>query len=317
MEVLPSWLTNRKAFKKLTDRMELITISKDRVSLRKVAYIFLVQMQKDHIQEKAAAMAFNFILAIFPLVIFLFTLIPYIPIPDLNENIMAFLQEMMPHSIYASVEGTIQEIVSIQKGGLLSFGFILAMYAATNGVVSMIDAFNKCYKTAENRGFFSRFFVAFTLVLIIIFTILISITIGLFFSFYLKHLDQILPVNDRLIYYLIAAFKYATLFFIFWIIISLIYYIAPNVVKRWRFLSIGSFIASVLGVLFTFAFSLYIENFNSYNKIYGSIGTLIGLLIWLFVISFVLLVGFEINASIDQVSKAKKNKEHALKHLKE
>lgn len=317
MEVLPEWLTSKKAFKRLTDRMELISISKDKLSLRKVTYVFLVQMKKDHIEEKAAAMAFNFTLAIFPLVIFLFTLIPYIPIPDLNEKILGFLQEIMPRSIYSSVEGTILEIVSIQQGGLLSFGFLLAMYASTNGVVSMINAFNKCYKTAENRGFFSRFFVAFTLVLIIIFTILISITIGLFFSFYLEHLDQILPVNDRFTYYLIAVFKYATLFFIFWIIISLIYYIAPNVIHRWRFLSIGSFIASVLGVLFTFAFTLYIENFNSYNKIYGSIGTLIGLLIWLFVISFVLLVGFEINASIDQVSKAKKNKENALKAQKE
>ena len=142
---------------------------------------------------------------------------------------------------------------------------------------------------------------------------MVSISVGLIFSLYLDHLDTILPFDDRFYYYFILIFKYATLFTIFWVIISLIYYIAPNVIKRWRFLSIGSFVASLMSVLFTLGFSFYIENFNSYNKIYGSIGTFIGILIWLFVISYVLLIGFEINASIDQATKEKIRKEEMEK----
>lgn len=313
MEVLPPWLTKLKVFQSIVNRMDKVKISEEKVSLKRVAHIFLTQLKKDHVPDKASAMAFNFTLSIFPLIIFLFTLIPYIPVPNLQQNIMGFLQSVMPKSIYVSTEGTILEIISIQQGGLLSFGFLLALYAATNGVVSMIEAFNKCYRTADSRGFFSRFFLALSLVFIITFTMMVSITVGLIFSFYLDHLDTILPFDDRFYYYFILIFKYATLFTIFWVIISLIYYIAPNVIKRWRFLSIGSFVASLMSVLFTLGFSFYIENFNSYNKIYGSIGTFIGILIWLFVISYVLLIGFEINASIDQAAKEKIRKEEMEK----
>ena len=305
MEVLPPWLTKLKSFEKAVQRMDRIHISRDKVSLKRVAHIFLSQMKKDHIQEKASAMAFNFTLSIFPLIIFLFTLIPYIPIPNLQQNIMGFLKDLMPKTIYVATEGTILEIISIQRGGLLSFGFILALYAATSGVVSMIESFNKCYRTAETRGFFSRFFLSLSLVFIISVTMIVGITIGIVFTLYLDHLDSILPFNDRLFYQIVLVLKYSTLFLIFWVIISLIYYIAPNVIQRWRFLSIGSFVASILGVAFTVGFSFYIENFDSYNKVYGSIGTFIGVLIWLFVISYVLLIGFEINASIDQATKEK------------
>ncbi|TAH24831.1 MAG: YihY/virulence factor BrkB family protein [Cytophagales bacterium] len=303
MEIFPSWIVKLKIFQLIVEKMNRIYLTKDGISLQRVSYIFLNQIKKDQIQDKASAMAFNFTLSIFPLIIFLFTLIPYIPIPNLQQNIMGFLKQIMPLSIYESAESTILEIISIQQGGLLSFGFFLALYAATNGVVSMIQSFNKCYRTADTRGFFSRFFLALSLVFIISITIMISITVGILFTFYLDYLDKILPLNERFIYYFVLAFKYGILFFIFWIIISLIYYIAPNVIKRWRFLSLGSFIASLMGILFTLGFSFYIENFNSYNKIYGSIGTFIGVLIWLFVISYVLLIGFEINASIDQAQR--------------
>lgn len=305
MDVLPPWLTKLKSFQRTTERMDRIRISRAQVSLKRVGHIFLTQVKKDHIQEKAASMAFNFTLSIFPLIIFLFTLIPYVPIPNLQQNIMGFLKELMPRSIYIATEGTILEIISIQQGGLLSFGFFLALYAATSGITSMIESFNKCYRTAETRGFISRFFLSLTLVFIITITLIVGITIGLVFSLYLDHLDAILPINDRLFYEIVMLLKYAILFVIFWIIISLIYYIAPNVIQRWRFLSIGSLVAAIMGVIFTAGFSFYIDNFNSYNKIYGSIGTFIGVLIWLFVISYVLLIGFEINASIDQATKEK------------
>jgi membrane protein len=317
MDVLPPWIQRLKVFEKIVAILQSIRITKDKVSLAKVSYIFLLQLKKDSIQEKASSMAFNFTLSIFPLVIFLFTLIPYIPVPNLQHNIMSLLKDVMPLSLYEVSENTILEIISIQRGGLLSFGFILAIYAATNGVVSMIVSFNKCYRTAETRGYFSRFFLALTLVFIITLTLIVSISLGLLFSYYLHYLDKILTLDNRFYIYIVLIFKYFVLVFIFWLIISLIYYIAPNLSKRWRFLSIGSFVAAFLGVAFTLGFTYYIENFDSYNKVYGSIGTLIGMLIWLFVMSYVLLIGFEINASIDQACKeqARRNRLDAEKTI--
>lgn len=302
MNKIGRWCVEHRYYKNLEDRADKVYFSKHRIHLPRMINIFVRQMKKDSIQERASYMAFSFTLSIFPFIIFLFTLIPYIPIPNLNNNIMGFLKEVMPVSIYEAAAGTISDIINIPHGGLLSFGFLFALFTATNGVGAMISAFNKCYRTAEHRSFIKRTWVALYLVVVISITLFVSIGLSIFFKLYLDYLENSISLQEGFVnLFFVQALKDFTLFAIFFITISLIYYIAPTVTVRWSFFSLGSFIASLLGMLFTLGFSFYIDNFNSYNKVYGSIGAFIGVMMWLYAISIVLLIGFEINASLDQI----------------
>lgn len=306
-----NWFFYRNHLRRIEDRADKIYITKHRIHFPYLLKIFIRQIKKDNIQERASSMAFNFTLSIFPFIIFLFTLIPYIPIPNLKVSIMEFLADVMPPSMYAVAENTIVDIINIPHGGLLSFGFLFALFTATNGVRAMTTAFNKCYRTAENRSFLKRTWISFYLVFFISMTIFISIAIGIFSKIYLDKLEMGMyghSHSSNVVFLYIL--KNTTLFIIFFVTVSLIYFIAPTVSVRWSFFSFGSFIASAIGMIFTLLFSYFTITFNSYNKIYGSIGAFIGVMIWLYAISIVLLVGFEVNASIDFIKnqKSKNNK---------
>ncbi|MFI5205185.1 MAG: YihY/virulence factor BrkB family protein, partial [Flavobacteriales bacterium] len=127
----------------------------DNVSLYKIVKLFFRDLTENEIVSRANGVAFSFILAIFPAIIFLFTLIPYITqyIPEVNtESIMEFLADMMPTSMYDVISSTVHDIISNQRGGLLTLGFIFSLYLATNGMMSLMSAFNACYKTNDKRG---------------------------------------------------------------------------------------------------------------------------------------------------------------------
>src|SRR5690606_17542954 len=136
--------------------MRRIRFSKyEDVSLYTLVRTLLRKLSKDDVIDRANGVAFNFILAIFPAIIFLFTLIPYIGrfIPSVNkENILSFLSQMIPPSMFVEISSTVEDIISNTRGGLLTFGFLFSMYLATNGMMALMRAFNACYKTNENRG---------------------------------------------------------------------------------------------------------------------------------------------------------------------
>jgi membrane protein len=295
IQKLYSLIFDSKAYKKIFDKVQKITIGRQKISLYRTIQIFLTQLRKDNITERASAMAFNFVLSMFPAVIFLFTLIPYVPIENLQERIMTSLQNMLPTSIYAGAASAIYDIIHIPHGGLLSFGFLFALFAATNGIMSMISAFNKCYKTAEKRGYFKTIFTAAGIVFLLIIVIFISI----FFAVFSRHIINQINFGQVFLLYFIICFKYLLFFAVFFIGISVIYYMAPAMTVRWKFFSPGSFIASLLSIFFTLGFGFYVNSFDSYNKLYGSLGAFIGVMLWFYAISIVLLIGFEINASID------------------
>lgn len=135
----------------------------ENVSLYTLARTFLRKVEKDEIIDRANGVAFNFILAIFPAVLFLFTLIPYISVivPSVNEtSIIAFLNNLLPDSMSPAVTHTIEDIAVNTRGGLLTFGFLFSLYLSTNGMMSLMRAFNACYKTIENRSAFRMRLIA-------------------------------------------------------------------------------------------------------------------------------------------------------------
>lgn len=288
-------------FQKIVSFCESIIVSKrGDVSLWKLLIHFRDELMNNDLLSESKAVAYNFTVALFPSIIFLFTLIPHIPIPDFDIEIMRFLHDVLPVSMYDVTQSTITDIVSKQRGGLLSFSFIMALTLATNGMQGLMDSFNKCYNTNEQRTFLKKRLIATMLTVLLSFVLFIAMIVLIFGETILKALTTYEIVKFiGMTQFSFDLLRYLTFALIYFFAISIIYYFAPAVNKRWSFFSLGSIVATILSIVFSIGFSYYINNFATYNKLYGSIGTLLGIMMWLQFISFVLLIGFEINASID------------------
>lgn len=269
-----------------------------------IATFFFQEISKDSLINKASSLAYNFMLAIFPGIIFLFTLIPYIPIKNFQDQLMSLLELILPQNAFLAVESTLVEIIKHQNGGLLSFGFITALYFSTNGVANLMAAFNKSSLIIETRTWLKRRLVALNLTLLIALALvfgLIIITLGEFLYLWLQHLLHFKGVFWK---FLLDAGRWIILVAVYFVTISILYRYGPANTKKWRFFSAGSWLATILAILTFWGFGYYINNFGAYNKVYGSIGTLIVIMIWLYLNSLIILVGFELNASIDLSKKS-------------
>jgi len=278
------------------------------VSLYRILRIFFRNLDKHEIMDRSNGVAFNFILAIFPAIIFLFTLIPYFTVyfPEINrDNILVFLKDFFPPNMYDVASTTILDIVSNQRGGLLTFGFFLAVFLSTNGMLSLMRAFNSCYRTIENRSAFRMRLTATALTLTTAVVVLMAtalLVIGqLVLDYFLSHLNEFQYINlDDFTVFLIFLTRFVVIFIVFFLAISCIYYFGPAIHYNWRFFSFGSLMATVLSLAVSYGFSYYVTNFGTYNKVYGSIGVMIALMVYVQLITLVLLIGYEINASIHQ-----------------
>lgn len=284
----------------------------DNVSLYKIIKLFVRDLTENEILIRANGVAFSFILAIFPAIIFLFTLIPYVTqyIPEVNtESIMQFLAEMMPSSMYDVIASTVKDIISNQRGGLLTLGFIFSLYLATNGMMSLMNAFNACYKTNDRRGGLKMRLVAtgltINMALVLVLAVVLLVVGQLVLDYVLTNLNEFewLKGIDKFTVYLLFVLRFLIIFIVFFLAVSTIYYFGPAIHYNWRFFSIGSFLATILILAVSYGFSFYITNFGTYNKVYGSIGVLIALMAWVQLVTIVLLIGYEINASIHDAAR--------------
>lgn len=265
-----------------------------------VATFFFTEIGKDSLVNKASSLAYNFMLAIFPGIIFLFTLIPFIPKRiGFQDQLMKLIVLVLPGDAYNAFSATLDEIVNKQNSSLLSFGFILSLFFATNGIHNLMMAFNKSSLIIETRSWVKQRFIAIVLTLVIVLSVIICITAMTIGELALNYIDTELNIKDGLTKFVIQLTRWALLGVLYFVTISILYRYGPAHSKKWKFFSAGSWLATILAFLTIWGFSFYINNFSSYNKVYGSIGTLIVIMIWLYLNSLILLVGFELNASVD------------------
>jgi membrane protein len=263
------------------------------------------RLRTHDILERAYGLAFNFTLAIFPAIIFSFTLIPHIPVTGLEPKIIAFFKDIMPGSVYEAVIPTIQDTVSKQRRGLLSFGFISTLYLATNGMMSLIKTFHLADKdlVPEERSYLKQRMIATLLTLALVGALFGTIVLVIAAR---KALEYILSpglIAPQAQINLMLSLRVIIIFLMFFITIASIYYLAPGTKQRKTFVSIGALVATILSGLASLGFSYYVNNFAHYNRVYGSLGVMIALMIWLFLLSVTLLVGYELNISIAKVLK--------------
>jgi membrane protein len=300
------FIFGNKGVRATRDKLKSIRLRGGEISLYSLFSLLFKKVRDDEIIERANAVAFSFTIALFPLILFLFALVPLIHdfIPEVDQSsIMEFVSQWMPEQMFVVVESTILDIVGKSRGGLVTFGALMALFLASNGMVSLMNAFNSIYKTKENRSFFKQRFIAFALIFMLAGVMILSIILLVVGQVILGLInDTIIDINDLgFNINQVLILRFFVLFAVFWIAIAAIYYFAPAVNFKWRFFSVGSFIATSLSLVISYVFSYYVANFGTYNKLYGSIGVMLALMIWLFLFSVVLLVGYEINASIHQL----------------
>jgi membrane protein len=282
----------------------------DGLPLYNVTRFFIVGLTEGYIATRASAISYSFFLAVFPSLIFLFTIIPFIPIENFQASLLVIIRDFMPHSAYEAVRETVEEIVTRPNGGLLSVGFILTIYFSTSGINSLMEAFNNTYHTIETRTWFQQRLIS--LLLVFILSVLLIIAIGLM-TFRTSLLAVLIPE-----WILKSAFYLTMIRLIQWLIIiaalffavSFIYYLAPAKKHNFRFISAGGSLATLMIIATALGFNFYVDNFSKYNILYGSIGTLMIILLWIYFIAISLLIGFEINASI---YKAKRDESGKIK----
>ena len=266
--------------------------------LYEVARFFYHGLMKDVLTEKAASISFNFFLAIFPGIIFLFTLISYIPIENFHETLLNTLRGVIPELAYELSVNTIEDIIKRQRGELLSFGFIFALYFSTRGIISLIHAFNNTIYAAESRNWLMQRCIAIGLIFIMTVLLVLAVTLIIAAHVGLDFLVRQGIIKSGFVFYLLAGGDWLIIWALYYFGISFIYYFGPTSKTGFRFLSPGSIVSTILTVLSFYGFNYYIENFSRYNVLYGSIGTLMLIMLWLYLNSLVLLIGFELNASI-------------------
>ncbi|QIX62568.1 YihY/virulence factor BrkB family protein [Hymenobacter lutimineralis] len=291
-----------RPYRRLMVWLKRLRFNRGQASVYDVVDHMIQELKLDSVTKRASYMAFNFTIAIFPTIIFLFTLIPYIPVPNLNLDILQFLSDLIPQGMYVVIADTIEDIVNIPHGGLLSFGFGTALVLSSNGIMALLDAFDKKYHTFKRRTYLRKRVIA-TLLTVVLAMVLIVAIAGIFFGTYI--IDTLVfyeIVPERLTALLTTLLRYGSVVGLFLFTTCLIYYYVPAVQDRWPFLSAGAVVATLLIFLVSFLFILYIKIFDSYNHFYGSIGALVGFMVWLDFVCMTLIVGFEVNVSIDAVT---------------
>lgn len=277
------------------------------ISARQFARDLYREISEDNVFNGAAALGYYLTLAIFPAMILLMTIIAYLPISDVDQAIMDVLKQALPEEASNMVAGVVSEVTGKQRGGLLSFGILGTVWAASTGMYAIMRQLNITYDVTEARSFIRT--RAWALLLSVCFGVLV---IG---AFSLVVLGGVFEdwVGDFLGFTGIVAVLFEALR---WIVIvsalllgfALIYKFGPDVEQEFRFITPGSVLGGTLLIIASVGFSLYVGNFADYDATYGSIGAVIVLMLWLYIAGLVILIGSEINALLEHYSPEGKRK---------
>jgi membrane protein len=263
------------------------------------------EVREDDCLSGAAQLAYYLLFAVFPFVLFLTALLGYLPIPNLMERLLAALATLLPGDVVTLLQDHVRQLVTEQRGGVLSFGILAALWASSSAVVAISDALNRAYDVQEGRPWWKVRGMALLL------------TIGL--SLFIVAAMMLLIFGPQLGDWLASLVGLGKVFELLWNILrwpvsagllivamALVYYYAPDVEQQWKWITPGAVFAVLATIVVSLGFSVYVSRFGSYNKTYGSIGAVIVFLTWLYLTGLCLLVGGEINAEIEHAAPAGK-----------
>jgi membrane protein len=256
------------------------------------------EIDQDQVFNNAASLSYYFLLAIFPGMIFLLAVLPYLPIENLSGEMMRLFSQVLPLSAADTLEKTITEVTTNKKQGLLSFGALFALWSASSGIYAIMQELNTTYDVRETRSFWKVRGLSIALTLVFGIAIIGSFALivggGLFQAFLEKsyYLNPVVPV-------LFQVFRWLVIFTLLTGGFAVIYYYGTNVDQKFKFITPGAFIGVVGLIVVSLLFRLYVSNFSNYSATYGSIGAIVVLMLWFYMAGSVILIGSEINALIE------------------
>lgn len=243
---------------------------------------------------RAGSIAFSFFMALFPFALFILNLIPYIPIENFQEDFLSFVETSVPPSTYGAVESILIDIMNNSYKSLLSTGVLMSIFLMSNGVNAIVSGFESSYHISNARNFIRQYIVALLLSLVMSIMLLFSLAVFLTIEVYMHFSDY--PVLARVI-------RYVFIVSMIFLISCILYKYGAKETKKIHFFSIGAFFTTLLVIITSYGFGIYVTRFAQYNELYGSIGTLLVFMIYIWINCMILLLGFELNASIHRLKK--------------
>ncbi len=256
------------------------------------------EIENDNVFNGAAALAYYLLLAVFPASIFLLSLLPYLPIPNLQKAIMDLLNQALPAQTSTLFEGVVQNVLTQRQGGLLTFGLLFTLWSASSGLYAIMQQLNVTYDIKEGRPFWKARGTAIFLMILFFLLVIGAFALVVFGGVLQDQLASVLGRTTALLT-VFAIIRWVIIAFFLLLGFAVVYYYGPDVEQDFRFISPGSVFGVVLLALACLGFRYYIANFSNYDATYGSLGAVIILMVWLYIAGLVILLGSEVNALIE------------------
>ena len=277
------------------------------MSLYDLVETYILGIVKGTFSARVGAISFSFFMALFPFLLFLLNLIPYVPIvipsvtlQDFQQEFLVFISDALPSQTSIFISQVFNDIAGNPRGGLLSSVFVLSLFLMTNGINAVFSGFEHSYHNTINRNFFRQYIVALGVSIIVALLLIVTVIVTIYFS-YLVNKYAAGVIDDTVFWITIG--KYAFLVLMVFLTVSTLFYFGTSEGKESKFFSPGAFMTTLLSLLATYLFGIYIDNFSQYNQLYGSIGALLIMMLYIWLNANLLLLGFELNASLNKFKK--------------
>ncbi|MEK9566134.1 MAG: YihY/virulence factor BrkB family protein [Flavobacteriaceae bacterium] len=270
-------------------------------SLYDLFEMYTIGIVKGALTSRAGSISFSFFMALFPFLLFILNLIPFvdmipfIQIENFDETFLNYLEVFLPSETQSFFTQIFEDIKNKPRGGLLSSVFLLSIFLSANGISAIFGSFEVSYHVTFSRNFFRQYLLSVALSVVIAILSLAVVIVFFYFEFYiLNNLGSLIESEIRWTrigqYAFFGAFIY--------IVVSLLYYFGTIEGRKIRFFSPGALMTVLMFFVTTYGFGVYIDNFSNYNQLYGSIGALLIFLLFIWINSNILLLGFELNATL-------------------
>ncbi|WP_395057859.1 YihY/virulence factor BrkB family protein [Flavobacterium sp.] len=270
------------------------------ISLYELIDFYISGIIQGALSYRAAAIAWSFFMALFPFMLFILNLIPYIPIVGFQEDFLGFVRENVPPTTFDAIDVIINDILHNSHSGLLSTGVILSVFLMTNGVNAVMSGFETSQHIVEKRAYFRQYFVALFISMLLTFILLITVATIIIFEVFIQRtiIQDVLSsrISDKIS--LIEFGRYSFIIIMILTSIGILFRFGIRQTKKRAFITIGVVFTTVLIILSSYFFGIWVVKFSKYNELYGSIGTLLIVMFYLWINCMVLLLGFELDASI-------------------
>lgn len=268
-------------------------------SLYDLLEIYIVGVIEGAVSYRATAIAFSFFMALFPFALFILNLIPYIPIQGFQEDFLNFVQQSVPPTTYDAIFKIINDILHNSHSGLISTGFFMAIFLMSNGVNAILGGFESSQHIILKRKFFKQYFIALGLSILLSLILIITVAAIVIFEIFIQKTKIQDVLSDKIP--LIEMGRYAFVIIMILVTTSLLFKYGIRHDRRRSFISIGSVFTTILIIISSYFFGIWVVKFSKYNELYGSIGTLLIVMFYIWINSMVLLLGFDLNATIHKI----------------